>query len=291
MNQMIISKLKKWIEPLSVNQVKSISPILLKKELKIENQELLDIIKFLHKERIVKYRYKFICNKCGNDCIAYERVLMKGKYSCSECGNYFSLDDVKAESQVVYEFDKDEIMKINNAEELDFTKESIGNNIVSIEAHKPIIQEEIKMETKKKKIFFGSSTEAADIMDEIAVSVATLNCTTLKWNSPSDGIFIPGNMTLDSLINTANEVDGAIFIFNADDKVWYHNDVAESTVRDNVLFEYGLFMGALGKRNVAFVCKDKPKLASDLAGVTYIDANNDPSIVKMHLKHWIQNME
>lgn len=139
---------------MSVNQVKNISPILLKKELKIQNPELLNIIKFLHKERIVKYRYKFICNNCGNDCIAYERALIKATYSCSECGNYFSLDDVKEESQVVYEFDKDEMMKIDNAEELNFTKESISNNIVYIESHKITMQEEIKMETKKRRFFW-----------------------------------------------------------------------------------------------------------------------------------------
>lgn len=155
MNQMIISKLKKWIEPLSVNQIKNISPISLKTELKVEDQELLDIIKFLHKERIIKYRYKFICNKCGNDCIAYERVLMKGKYSCSECGNYFSLGDIKEESQIVYEFDKVEMMEIDSDEAINFTKESIGANIISIESHKSIVQEERKMETRKKRYFLG----------------------------------------------------------------------------------------------------------------------------------------
>lgn len=290
MNHMIISKLKSWIEPLSVNQIKSISPRLLQRQLEISNSELLDVINFLYDERVVRYRYKFKCNICGSDCVAYDRVLREGEYNCDECGKYFSLDDIKDESQVLYEFDKFEMMEIDNDEEINFTKESIGANVISIESHKPIIQEERKMETGKKTIFFGSSKEAADTMDEIAALVANLKCSTLKWNSPNKGIFIAGDNTIDSLINTASKVDGAIFIFNDDDKIWCRDDIVNSTVRDNVLFEYGLFMGKLGKANVAFVCKNKPKLASDLAGVTYIDADCDEAILSQALKQWINRI-
>jgi len=69
--------------------------------------------------------------------------------------------------------------------------------------------------------------------------------------------------------------------------------LANSTdaVRDNVLFEYGFFMGALGKTKVCFVCKGKPRLASDLKGITYIDGDLGEIQVKMKLKDWINGME
>ncbi|WP_080283796.1 nucleotide-binding protein [Clostridium botulinum] len=290
MNQMIIPKLKKWIEPLSVNQIKSISPKFLQTELQISAKELLEVVKFLYEERILKYRYKFKCNECGNNCIAYEQVLKVGEYTCSRCGKHFSLEYVSQESQVVYEFDKDEMLEVGISEEINFTKDAIGNKVVSIEEHREKMEGEVIMEDKKKTIFFGSSQESADTMDEVAALVGSLGYSTLTWHSPNKGVFIAGDSILDSLINTTGEVDGAIFIFNDDDKIWCRDEILKSTVRDNVLFEYGLFMGNLGKTKVAFASKNKPKLASDLSGVTYIDADNDEAVVRQSLKNWLRRI-
>ena len=104
---------------------------------------------------------------------------------------------------------------------------------------------------------------------------------------------IPGTNTIDSLIAISKRVQAAVFIFNADDKIWNDKSALESsdTVRDNVLFEYGLFMGALSKENVCFVCKGKPKLASDLKGITYIDGDLGDIQVKLKLKDWINEMK
>lgn len=66
-----------------------------------------------------------------------------------------------------------------------------------------------------------------------------------------------------------------------------HDQRTSNAVRDNVLFEYGLFMGALGKERVCFVCKDQPKVASDLKGITYIDGNESLTKIKLKLKDWV----
>jgi predicted nucleotide-binding protein len=290
MNQMIIPKLKKWIEPLSVNQIKSISPKFLKVELQISDKELLEVVKFLYDERVLKYRYKFKCDVCGNDCIAYERVLKVGEYTCSVCGKYFSLEEVNEGSQVVYEFNKTEMLEVGTSGEINFTKAAFGSKVVSIKEHRGKMEGEVRMEDKKKIIFFGSSKESANTMDEVAALVGSLGCSTIRWNSPNSGVFIAGDSTLDSLISATKQVDGAIFIFNDDDKIWCRDEIARGTVRDNVLFEYGLFMGSLGKTKVAFVSKNRPKLASDLVGVTYIDANNDEAVVSQSLKNWLNRI-
>ena len=61
----------------------------------------------------------------------------------------------------------------------------------------------------------------------------------LLWNSAGDNIFSPNKTTIDSLIEITKRVQAAIFIFNADDKIWHHNSLKESkTVRDKALFEY-----------------------------------------------------
>ena len=90
----------------------------------------------------------------------------------------------------------------------------------------------------------------------------------------------------DSLIEITKRVDAAVFIFNADDKMWNDISALESTdkVRDNVLFEYGLFMGELGKNKVCFICKGNPKVASDLKGITYINGDIGEYKVKSKIR-------
>lgn len=63
------------------------------------------------------------------------------------------------------------------------------------------------------------------------------------------------------------------------------------TTRDNVLFEYGLFVGKKGRNNVVFICKNKPKIASDLKGITYIDADNGDFHMKVELKDWLESLK
>ena len=84
------------------------------------------------------------------------------------------------------------------------------------------------------------------------------------WTETGKGIFVPGTNTIDALIDITKKVQAAVFIFNVDDTTWNENSALEEakTVRDNVLFEYGLFTGALGKNKVCFVCKGRPKVAS-----------------------------
>lgn len=145
---------------------------------------------------------------------------------------------------------------------------------------------------KIMEVFLGSSSEAKDFMEEIALKVQELGHDTLMWTDTGKGIFVPGTNTIDALIEITKRVEAAIFIFNADDKKWNENSSLEetSTVRDNVLLEYGLFVGELGKSKVCFVCKNHPEVASDLKGVTYIDGNQKPLIIKNKLKDWINAM-
>lgn len=147
-------------------------------------------------------------------------------------------------------------------------------------------KQEERQEQKVMEIFMGSSSEAKDYMEEIGAKIEELEAKPLLWNATGKGIFIPGTNTIDSLIAISKRVQAAVFIFNADDKIWNDKSALESsdTVRDNVLFEYGLFMGALSKENVCFVCKGKPKLASDLKGITYIDGDLGDIQVKLKLK-------
>ncbi|MBQ6026052.1 MAG: nucleotide-binding protein [Lachnospiraceae bacterium] len=163
------------------------------------------------------------------------------------------------------------------------------------------INEGILLETTKSKekernekqmnIFIGSSSEAKEYMHEIAGKIEELGHKPILWDDQSADIFCPGTNTIDAIIDISKKVNAAVFIFNADDKVWNERSKLSSkgydSVRDNVLFEYGLFVGALGKEKVCFVCKNNPKLASDLVGITYIDGNKGNEAVRSKLKTWI----
>jgi predicted nucleotide-binding protein len=90
----------------------------------------------------------------------------------------------------------------------------------------------------------------------------------LPWDDP--GLFMPGDQTFLSLIKIAEQVDAALFIFGEDDQVWYRGGGA-SQPRDNVLVEYGLFVGKLGPKKAVICRVGNPKHAVDLQGLTFIN--------------------
>ena len=148
-----------------------------------------------------------------------------------------------------------------------------------------------KGEDKKMKIFLGSSTKAIGEMEEVGLLLEELKCEVLPWNVPGKGIFPANENTIDGLIDITKRVDAAVFIFNADDEIWHHKYFKEcKKVRDNVLFEYGLFVGKLGKKRVCFVCNGNPELATDLLGVIYISGSEDRITKKYRLRDWIEAM-
>ena len=226
------------------------------------------------------YKYKLKCS-CGEICTIYENKIIHDKKTyCEICGNEYLLADIKEKACMVCEIDKEELMNLGQ-DNTDF-KELLNEKGKIIPIPK-------KQEEKLVEIFIGSSSEAKGYMEEIAVKLEELQTRPLLWSDSGKGIFIPGDNTIDALIKITKRVQAAVFIFNADDKVWNEKSTldAATTVRDNVLFEYGLFVGALGKEKVCFVCKGTPKIASDLKGITYIDGDKGEYQVKSKLKDWI----
>ncbi|STO57614.1 nucleotide-binding protein [Grimontia hollisae] len=118
-------------------------------------------------------------------------------------------------------------------------------------------------EINKPRIFIGSSTESLDIAGACNVCL-DYSAEVSMWPY----IFNLGDNTLDSLVVKANNVDFALFVFSADDLTIMRNQ-QKLTVRDNVLFELGLFIGALGRER-CFILKPRGvdlHLPTDLLGV------------------------
>ena len=127
---------------------------------------------------------------------------------------------------------------------------------------------------EKPAVFIASSVEGLPIADAINVNLDhEMQCT--LWRN---GTFKLGSDSLGDLVKKSSVVDFAIFVFSPDD-VSTIRDKAHVVARDNVVFELGLFIGALGKDRCYVV---KPRgvdmhLPSDLAGVTTADFVPDRS--------------
>ena len=85
--------------------------------------------------------------------------------------------------------------------------------------------------------------------------------------------FDPGVSTLDRLVELTHEVDFAAFVFAQDD--WTSNPTdasasGQASPRDNVVFEAGLFGGALGMRRTFILHAKGAKLPTDLLGMTAV---------------------
>lgn len=114
-------------------------------------------------------------------------------------------------------------------------------------------------------VFIGSSSEGLDVAEHLQ-SVLDDHCEATVWNQGAFGLSGTG---IGSLIQAAASYDFAVLVLTSDD-LTLRRDTARPTARDNVLFEAGLFIGALGlERTFLVSCRsDELQLPTDLDGVT-----------------------
>ena len=120
----------------------------------------------------------------------------------------------------------------------------------------------------KPRVFIGSSTEALRAA-EAAQKELSHESEPVLW---SQGIFRETNTPIEDLMNAVMQFDFALFVFLPQDSVEVRGE-RELLVRDNVLFELGLFLGRLGRERNFFIAPNgsgiyKLRLPSDLSGIT-----------------------
>ena len=115
------------------------------------------------------------------------------------------------------------------------------------------------------QVFIGSSKESLKIARAVKKSLAECSKATV-WDQ---GVFKLSKYTLESLLEQLRKTDFADYIFSPED-ISYIRDEKFSTVRDNVIYELGLFMGRLGRGRAYILipcgCKDL-HLPTDLLGI------------------------
>lgn len=123
-------------------------------------------------------------------------------------------------------------------------------------------------ELRKPRLFIASSVESLPIAEAVNANLDHDFEVTI-WKN---GTFKLSSSTIEDLVEKSSTVDFALFIFAPDDIVTIRNR-NEHVVRDNVIFEMGLFVGAIGKSR-SFVLKPRGiemHLPTDLLGVTPAD--------------------
>jgi len=130
----------------------------------------------------------------------------------------------------------------------------------------------------KPRVFIGSSVEGLNVAYAVQQNLLHEAEVTV-WDQ---GVFELSRTTMESLTKALSDSDFAIFVFSLDDLVRIR-DLTAPAVRDNVLFEFGLFIGKLGRERVFFLLPSDGDLhlPTDLLGVTpgrYESARTDGSM-------------
>lgn len=118
-------------------------------------------------------------------------------------------------------------------------------------------------------VFIASSLESLPVARAIQENL-DYSFEPVVWDQD---VFKPSMHALDALQTAARTYEYAVFVLTPDDTVILRKN-RRSIPRDNLLFELGLFIGALGsKRCFMVVPRDTEKLhlPTDLLGVVYAD--------------------
>jgi predicted nucleotide-binding protein len=131
---------------------------------------------------------------------------------------------------------------------------------------------------EKAKLFIGSSKEGLNIARKIK--------TALKYDGLvdtwADGLFDrPGFAYIEVLESVLLKYDYGIFVFTPDDRVYSRGNISDMP-RDNVIFEYGMFLGK-HTRKKAFIIKPRNKdikIMTDVLGITCLDYDSEnPNVI------------
>src|SRR4051794_37966953 len=113
----------------------------------------------------------------------------------------------------------------------------------------------------KPRIFIGSSVKGRGKAELVKNQLADLAICQV-WD---EGFFENNKSSLESLAESATLFDFAILVATQDD-LQLKKGKLELIARDNVVFEFGLYIGRLGRQRCFFFKEEGLDLPSDLYG-------------------------
>ncbi len=127
------------------------------------------------------------------------------------------------------------------------------------------------MTSKLPSLFIGSSVEGLHTAYAIQQAL-DYDAEPTVWNQ---GLFQPSQSVFSELFKNLPKFEFAVFVFSLDDTLKLRGAEFRA-VRDNVIFEMGLFMGALGPSRCFYLVPRTAEalhLPSDLAGIVALSYN------------------
>ena len=119
---------------------------------------------------------------------------------------------------------------------------------------------------KKRRVFIGSSSEYLPEVSRIKQLLDNDSIECVLWTT----VFQPGYLTFEALESMLLDCGAAVFLATPDDEAEIrHERVA--TPRANVMLEFGLVAGRLGRHNIAVCRYTNANMPSDLQGLTVIE--------------------
>lgn len=128
----------------------------------------------------------------------------------------------------------------------------------------------VKPSRERPVVFVGSTVERLSIARAIQAACQHDPWTTRIW---TDGVFGAGATPIESLVAQLDDVDFGLLVVTADDVVEARGS-SSPCPRDNVIFELGLLMGAVGRERTFMVRLREErdlKLPTDLMGVKALE--------------------
>ncbi len=136
------------------------------------------------------------------------------------------------------------------------------------------------MNRRLPRIFIASSSERLSIAYAIQ-ELLEYDGEVTVW---TEGTFKPNGYTLDDLLNAIKSHQFGVFVFVPDDRLTVRGRNLPAA-RDNLIFEFGLFVGAHGRQRCFFVLSrggERAHLPTDMAGLTpltYATGRSDDNLL------------
>ena len=101
----------------------------------------------------------------------------------------------------------------------------------------------------KRRVFVGSSTKGLDKAQTICDALKDEQTEAVLWTRE----FPPGYVTIEGLERVLSDCSGAVFVATPDDEIAIDGKLVK-VPRANVMLEFGLLAGRLGRHNIA-ICR------------------------------------
>lgn len=134
---------------------------------------------------------------------------------------------------------------------------------------------------RKPKLFIASSGRQSAIVDELTIALGD-HFEVTPWTLA----FPAGQLTMQTLVEARDKYDCAVCIFAHDDEMVTEpgNGGTDSSrrpiARDNVVLEFGLFLGTHGPQRVLILAEAGVDIPSDLAALTVLPYKATPAATR-----------